>query len=63
MEWHARKQKIPERKESHYLIQQTVKLLSDFSNAMKDKGPKHNFTLVNMDDETYGTSRFELPNC
>ena len=63
VEWHARLENLPERKKSQHLLQQTVKLLSDYSNTMKEKGAKYNFSLVNMDDETYFTSRFELPKC
>ena len=55
VEWHARLENLPERKKSQHLLQQTVKLLSDYSNTMKDKGAKYNFSLVNMDDETYFT--------
>ena len=63
VEWHPRLENLHERKMSQHLLQQTVKLLSDYSDTMKDKGAKYNFSLLNMDDETYFTTKLELPKC
>ena len=63
VEWHSRLENLPERKKSQHLLEQIVKSLSDYSSTMKDKGSQYNFSLVNMDDETYFTSKFEFPEC
>ena len=38
-------------------------LLSKYSETMKNHGAKFDFNLINLDDETYYTSKFDLPKC
>ena len=63
VEWHGRLEKLSERKTAQIQLESIVRLLSEYSQTMKGHGGKFNFSLVNMDDETYGTDRFELPKC
>ena len=63
VEWHERLEKLPERKTAQQQLEKIVELLSDYSQNMKDHGGKFDFKLVNIDDETYYTSKFDLPKC
>ena len=63
VEWHERLEKLPHRKKAQQQLQTIVKLLSEYSQNMKDRGGKFDFNLVNLDDETYFTTRFDLPKC
>ena len=63
VEWHERLEKLPERKMAKRRLESVLKLLSDYSQNMKDHGGKFDFKLVIIDDETYATSKFDLPNC
>ena len=62
VEWHERLENLPERKKVHKILERTVKSLSDYSDSMEN-GTKFDFNLVNLDDETYYTSKLDLPNC
>ena len=63
VEWHQRLENLPERKKAHSILEGIVKSLSDYSNTMKEHDGKFDFNLVNMDDETYATSKFDFPKC
>ena len=63
VEWHERLEKLQERKKAHQQLESIVKLLSDYSKNMKGNGGKFDFELVNIDDESFYTSRFDLPKC
>ena len=64
VEWHERLEKLEERKQAQRLLESVIKSLSDYSKTMKGiPGGKFNFNLVNLDDETYYTSKFDLPKC
>ena len=64
LEWHERFEKSGKRKEAQRLLESIIKSLSDYSKTMKGvPGGKFNFNLVNLDDETYHKSKFDLPNC
>ena len=63
MEWHERLEKLMARKTAQRQLQSVIKSLSDYSQTMKGHEGKFNFQLMNLDDETYYTSKFELPKC
>ena len=63
VEWHERLENLPERKKAHQLLEGIVNSLSEFSSIMKEHGAKFDFNLINLDDETYGTTKFDLPKC
>ena len=63
MEWHGRLQNIPERQNNSEILKGIVESLSLFTNNSRNYGRKYGFNLVNLDDETYFKSTFELPNC
>ena len=63
VEWHERFQKLNERRKAETHLKNVIKDLSIFSNNMKGHGGKFDFSLLNLDDETYYRSRFDLPRC
>jgi hypothetical protein len=63
VEWHDRLEKLPERKEAQHQLKKVIETLSDYSNNMKGNGGRFDFQLVDLDDETYGTSKLDLPKC
>ena len=63
VEWHAFLHLSPERKEAIATLETIINLMSNYSRVMKTKGGKYDFELFNIDDETFGKSKFELPIC
>ena len=63
VEWHERLENLPERKKVHQTLETIVRSLSDYSATMKSHGTKFDFNLLNLDDESYYTSKFKLPKC
>ena len=59
VEWHERLEKLPERIKSQKILKEVIENLSEYSRTMNT----FDFNLVNIDDETYYTSRFDLPKC
>ena len=59
VEWHERLEKLPERIESQKILSEMIENLSEYSKKMST----FDFNLVNIDDETYFDSRFDLPTC
>ena len=59
VEWHQRLEKLPERIKSQKILKEVIENLSEYSRTMNT----FDFNLVNIDDETYYTSRFDLPKC
>ena len=64
VEWHAFLQQQQEGKELTTLLNSIVELISNYSRIMDDQlGRKHAFELLNVDDETYGLTKYDLPVC
>ena len=59
VEWHERLEKLTERIESQKILSEVIENLSEYSRMMST----FDFSLVNLDDETYFDSRFDLPKC
>lgn len=60
IEFHERLEKIPSRRKAHKQLKEILDRLSDFTKTLK--GEK-TFNLIDVDDETYGTSNEPLPHC
>ena len=64
VEWHERLEKLPERKQAQKQLENIIETLSAYSQNMKRHGSGlFDFQLLNLDDETYGTSKMDLPIC
>ena len=64
IEWHSSLQLQEERKNATILIKSILGAMSNYSTIMEEElGRKHAFRLVNLDDETYGLTKYELPQC
>ena len=63
VEWHKRLEKQPERKNTHQVLEGIMRLLSNYSVSMKERGARYDFSVLKMDDEKYLHSKFELPMC
>ena len=65
IEWHARYEKLPARKNAHSILKKTMSLLTEYSSSMKEHGAKFDFNSMNVDDESYGKESYshEMPNC
>ena len=63
VEWHERLEKLDHRKKVQRQFQLIIKTLSEYSATMKGHGNNIDFNLVNLDDESYHNTRFELPKC
>jgi len=61
IEFHERLEKLPIRKEAHKKLNDILKQLSSISQNLQGSG--YDFSIVNIDDETYGTSDEPLPQC
>jgi len=61
IEFHSRLEKLPQRKASHQKLNDILNQLSSFSKNLPSSG--YDFSIVNLDDETYGTSNEPLPKC
>ena len=63
IEWHDRLEKLENRRKAQKQLRFIVQILSEHTKTMKANNSKFNFNLINLDDETYYTSKFELPHC
>ena len=64
IEWHSSLQIQEERKNATILLKSIIGAMSNYSTIMEEElGRKHAFRLVNLDDETYGLTKYELPHC
>ena len=64
IEWHSSLQLQEERKNATILLKSIIGAMSNYSTIMEEElGRKHAFRLVNLDDETYGLTKYELPRC
>ena len=63
IEWHDRLEKLESRRKAQRELRLIIQILSEHSKTMKTQNSKHNFNLINLDDETYYTSKFDLPRC
>ena len=61
IEFHERLEKLPKRKEAHKKLNDILNQLSSVSKNLPSSG--YDFSIVNLDDETYGTSDEPLPQC
>ena len=59
VEWHERLEKLTERIKSQKILKEVIENLSEYSRTMS----VFDFNLVNIDDETYYDSKFDLPEC
>jgi hypothetical protein len=63
VEWHGRLQNLEERRKASKKLEEIIKSLSEYSKIIKNKDEKFDFNLVNMDDESYYTSKFDFTQC
>ena len=63
VEWHGRFENLSERKKAHRILDEIIKLISEYSFAMKGHGAKFDFTSINLDDETYSGYNMSFPKC
>ena len=63
VEFHAKLERLPERKKAQGQLQTITKLLSEYSQTMKGRDGAFNFNLVNLDDEMYHKLKCVLPKC
>ena len=54
---------VESRRKAQKELRSIVQTLSEHTKTMKSNNSKFNFNLINLDDETYYTSKFELPQC
>ena len=63
IEWHERLEKLESRRIAQRELRLIIQTLSEHSKTMKTQNSKYNFNLINLDDESYYTSKFDLPRC
>ena len=61
IEFHERLEIIPARKLAHKQLEEILQKLNDLTKTIKED--HYNFKILNVDDETYGTSNEKLPHC
>merc|ERR1712029_1130599 len=61
IEFHDRLEVIPERQAASLQLDKILYELSILCTNLQSSG--YDFNLISIDDETYGTSDFPLPNC
>ena len=60
IEWHKQRETVGSRKIAESNLQN---MLNFYSANSKENGGLYDFRMVNVDDETYYTSDFDLPQC
>lgn len=60
IEWHQNRETLHNRKNSQKTLQNTLTFFSDY---FKENKESFDFKMLNVDDETYFMSSFELPKC
>jgi len=64
IEFHERLEKLEARKAAHRKLEKILQDMSEFSKSMSNVNDgAYSFEIVNIDDETYGTSSVDLPSC
>ena len=63
IEWHSRLEQLAERKKAHDEMHKVTVALSKYADLMKNQAGHFNFKLLDLDDESYGTTRNEFPKC
>ena len=64
MEWHAFLQQKQQRIETTSLLSTIIESMSNYSRIMEDElGRKRAFRHLDVDDETYGMTKYDLPVC
>ena len=63
IEWHSRNEKQEGRKETHNHLHDVTVALSKYSQIMQKESGHFDFDLIDLDDETYGTTKLSLPQC
>jgi len=64
IEWHTRLEKLEYRATAQRQLRSIIELLSKYSTNTISHGVNNfEFNVVYVDDESYGNSNFELPNC
>ena len=63
IEWHSRLERLEERKKAHDEMHKVTVALSTYADLMKKQAGHFNFKLLDLDDESYGTTRHALPRC
>ena len=53
----------PKETKAQQQLESITKLLSEYTETMKRHGGIYNFSMVNMDDETYHITKFDMPIC
>ena len=60
IEWHSRMETQEDRKLAQNMLQNTLKF---YTSNSKENGGSYDFKMLNLDDETYFKSSFDLPKC
>ena len=60
VEWHNNRETLKSRKTIQSSLQN---MLNVYTNNSKENGGLFDFKLINLDDETYFMSSFDLPKC
>ena len=63
VEWHGRLEHLEERKKASNQLEEIIKSLSEYSKIMIGQDEKFDFNLINIDDESYYTSRLDFTKC
>ena len=62
VEWHAHLETQAERSSAHSHLKSSLDAISNYAKAMINHSGPFNFKVVELDDESYATSKFELPD-
>ena len=60
IEWHPHRETQQDRKLTQNMLQNTLKF---YTSNSKENGGSYDFKMLNLDDETYFMSSFDLPKC
>ena len=63
IEWHERLEKQEGRKQTHNILHSVTTALSNYSKMMHKEKGHFDFSLTDLDDESYGTTKHPLPQC
>lgn len=63
VEWHGFAELTVSRKEAHGKLKDVLEKLSTFPIRRGENGNSFRFSVIEMDDETYFKTKFELPKC
>ena len=63
IEWHGRLEKQEGRKQTHKILHDVTTALSKYSELMHKEKGHFDFSLIDLDDESYGTTKNPLPQC